>query len=139
MHALVFCWHCWYSVHCLCSLISGLCQPDKLFKAFLAGRRADRLIEENPLPNLGVWFELEGDEPEQEEVVRPYHTGEIIYFETSSDMKMLGAIPRNISHTIVVQHEELLFRYSSDNLQVGLQDRYQLQKNDLLFRFAPDI
>ncbi len=109
----------------------------QIIQGFLAGRPADRLIEENPLPNLGVWFEVEGGEPEQAEVVRPYHTGEIIYFETSSDMKMLGAIPRNISHTIVVEHEKLLFRYSSDNLQVGLQDRYQLQNNDLLFRFAP--
>ncbi|WGK68320.1 hypothetical protein P0082_07470 [Candidatus Haliotispira prima] len=113
--------------------------PSKqVVQGFLAnrpiGNRAtgDYAATQHALPNLGLWFELD-DEESQNGAVRPYHSGEIIYFETSSDMDTLGTIPRNIYHTMIIEHGKLLFRYSGDKLKIRLQDGYRVDSDDVLF------
>ena len=101
----------------------------QIVQGFLAGRPAKLTREQGPLPNLGVWFDIEAEG----EVVEPYHSGEVIYFETSSEMTMLGSVPKTLHHTVVVQHGKLLFRYSSDSLKFRLQKSYQIDNGDLLF------
>ena len=99
-------------------------------QGFLSGRTNTQ----SPLPNLGLWFGVK-----EEKLVQPYHQGETIYLEQSAEMNILGPLPRNIEHTMIVQHEELLIRYSSKQLPLRLQNSYQLGKQDTLFHSAPNL
>ena len=101
-------------------------------QGFLSGRTKEDTKGSNPLPNLGLWFGLDKTE-ESKGVVQPYHPGETIYFEQSSQMNILGPLPRNIEHTMIVQHEKLLIRYSGKQLPLRLQNSYELDNQATLF------
>ena len=101
-------------------------------QGFLSGRTKEDTKGPNPLPNLGLWFGLDETE-ESKGVVQPYHPGETIYFEQSSQMNILGPLPRNIEHTMIVQHEKLLIRYSGKQLPLRLQNSYELENQATLF------
>ncbi len=114
---------------------------EQVRQGFLAGRSPRDSLIHAPLPSLGLWFELNAAQEAQGRhaeagrgaVVEPFYEGEIIYFETSSDPAALGAIPRNIDQTLMIQHGKLLLRYSGDNLDVGLQSSYQVRSQGRLF------
>ena len=106
---------------------------EQIIRGFLVDSDLKNLPDSpDSLPSLGIWFAATPRET-KEELVQPYHSGEIIYFETGSELETLGLASLKMDQTIIVQHEKLLFRYSGQNLALKLQDSYQVTKDDLLF------